>query len=63
MNPEVLVRPEQDSGVPGGAALPAYADAIIGPDEKPQMRPTGARHEYNHLPGSNLASGAALAST
>ena len=32
MNPEVLVRPEQDSGVPGGDVLLAYADAVIGPD-------------------------------
>lgn len=32
INPEALVRPAQDSGVPGGELLLAYADAIIGSD-------------------------------
>jgi len=30
VNPEALVRPELDTGVPHGAVLLAYADAVIG---------------------------------
>ena len=32
MNPEALVRPELDSGVPAGDLLLAFAEAIIGTD-------------------------------
>lgn len=32
MNPEALVRPELDTGVPSGDLLLAYAEAIIGTD-------------------------------
>lgn len=32
MNPEALVRPEQDIGVPHGDLLLAFAEAIIGTD-------------------------------
>lgn len=32
MNPEALVRPELETGVPHGALLLAYADAVIGTD-------------------------------
>ena len=33
MNPEALVRPELDSGVPAGDVLLAFAAAIIGTDQ------------------------------
>lgn len=32
MNLEALVRPELDSGVPGGPELLEFAEAVIGPD-------------------------------
>lgn len=32
MNPEALVRPELDSGVPAGDLLLAFAEAVIGTD-------------------------------
>ena len=34
VNPEALVRPEMESGVPGGKELLAFSDAVIGPDRK-----------------------------
>lgn len=32
MNPEALVRPELETGVPGGALLMAFSGAVIGSD-------------------------------
>ncbi len=32
VNPEALVRPELDTGVPGGQMLLAFSDAVIGTD-------------------------------
>lgn len=32
MNPEALINPETDSGVPGGDLLLAFSDAIVGTD-------------------------------